>query len=114
VFYVRDYLEEKYGKDTVLNGGLKVITTLDYQLQEKLEKIVRDGAFENDKKFKAKNAGLVAIDPKTGQILAMVGSRDFFDTEIPGQYNVTTALRQPGSSFKPIVYAAAFNEGYTL
>ncbi len=113
VMYVKEYLEEKYGEDVVLNGGLKVITTIDYEMQQKLETIVKEGAFANDKKHKAKNAALVAIDPKTGQILSMVGSRDFFDKEIQGQYNIATALRQPGSSFKPIVYAAAFNKGYT-
>ena len=113
VMYIREYLEEKYGVDIVQNGGLKVITTIDYDLQESFEKIVKDGAIENEKKFKAKNSALVAIDPKTGQILSMVGSRDFFDTEIPGQFNITTAFRQPGSSFKPIVYAAAMKLGYT-
>lgn len=113
VMYIREYLEEKYGVDMVENGGLKVITTINYDLQKKLEDTVKDGALENEKKFNAKNAALVAIDPKTGQILSMVGSRDFFDTEIPGQFNVTTASRQPGSSIKPIVYAAAFKLGYT-
>lgn len=113
VMYIREYLEEKYGVDMVQNGGLKVITTIDYNLQEQFEQIVKEGALANEKKYKAKNSALVAIDPKTGQILSMVGSRDFFDTEIPGQYNITTALRQPGSSFKPIVYAEAFRIGYT-
>lgn len=113
VMYVREYLEEKYGVDMVQNGGLKVITSLDYTLQQQFEEIVRTGALENAKKFKAKNSALVAIDPKTGQILGMVGSRDFFDTEIPGQFNITTALRQPGSSIKPIIYSAAFKLGYT-
>jgi membrane peptidoglycan carboxypeptidase len=113
VMYIREYLESKYGVDIVQNGGLKVITTLDYGMQEDLEKIVKDGALENEKKFKARNSALVAIDPKTGQILSMVGSRDFFDTNIPGQFNIATAARQPGSSFKPIVYSAAFKLGYT-
>lgn len=113
VMYVREYLEEKYGQDAIQNDGLKVVTTIDYDLQKKLEDIVKQGALENTKKYKATNAAAVAIDPKTGQILAMVGSRDFFDTEIPGQYNIATAERQPGSSFKPIVYAAAFLKGYT-
>lgn len=113
VMYVREYLEQKYGDDVVQNGGLKVITTIDYDLQKKLEDIVKEGALENEKKFNAKNAALVAIDPRTGQITAMVGSRDFFDTEIPGQFNITTASRQPGSSIKPIVYSAAFTLGYT-
>jgi penicillin-binding protein 1C len=113
VFFVREYLEQKYGVDVVQNGGLKVITTLDYELQKKTEDIVKEGALENAKKFKATNAALVAIDPRSGEILSMVGSRDFFDKEIPGQYNIAIANRQPGSSFKPIVYAAAFNKGYT-
>lgn len=113
VMYIREYLEEKYGVDMVQNGGLKIITTIDYPLQEKLEAIVKEGALTNAAKFNAKNAGLIAIDPKTGQILSMVGSRDFFDTDIPGQFNITTASRQPGSSFKPIVYAAALKLGYT-
>lgn len=113
VMYIREYLEQKYGDEVVQNGGLKVITTINYDLQKKLEDVVREGALSNEKKFKSKNAALVASDPKTGQILAMVGSRDFFDKEIPGQFNVTTATRQPGSSIKPIVYAAAFNLGYT-
>jgi 1A family penicillin-binding protein len=113
VMYIREYLEAKYGTDMVQNGGLKVVTTIDYDLQESFEKIVKEGALENQKKYKAKNSALVAIDPKTGQILSMVGSRDFFDKEIPGQFNIATAERQPGSSFKPIVYAAALKLGYT-
>lgn len=113
VMYIREYLEEKYGTDVVQNGGLKVITTIDYDLQKNFEDIVKEGALANEKKFKASNSALVAIDPKTGQILSMVGSRDFFDTKIPGQFNITTASRQPGSSFKPIVYAAAMKIGYT-
>lgn len=113
VMYVREYLEQKYGTDMVQNGGLKVITTINYDLQKKLEETVKEGALENEKRYNARNAALIAVDPRTGQILSMVGSRDFFDTEIPGQYNVTTALRQPGSSIKPVVYAAAFKLGYT-
>jgi penicillin-binding protein 1C len=113
VMYIREYLEQQYGDDMIQNGGLKVITTIDYDLQKKLEDIVKVGALENDKKFKASNAAAVAIDPRTGQILAMVGSRDFFDTDIPGQYNIVTADRQPGSSIKPIIYAASFAMGYT-
>lgn len=113
VMYIREYLEEKYGVDMVQNGGLKVISTIDYNLQKQFEDIVKEGALENTKKYKATNSALVAIDPRTGQILSMVGSRDFFDTEIPGQFNIATAYRQPGSSFKPIVYAAALKLGYT-
>jgi len=112
VMYVREYLEEKYGTEAV-GDGLKVITTLDYGLQKIAEEIVTKYAKENEKNFNAKNASLVAIDPKTGQILVMVGSRDYFDKEIDGNFNVSLAHRQPGSAFKPIVYATAFAKGYT-
>ena len=113
VFFIRDYLEQKYGSELVENGGLKVITTLDYTLQEKGEQITKDGALKNEKDWNGENAGLVAIDPKTGQILTMVGSRDYFDKEIDGNYNIATATRQPGSSFKPFIYATAFSKGFT-
>jgi penicillin-binding protein 1C len=113
VMYIREYLEQQYGDDMIQNGGLKVVTTIDYDLQKKLEDIVKEGALENDRKFKASNAAAVAIDPHNGQIRAMVGSRDFFDTKIPGQYNIALADRQPGSSIKPIIYAASFAMGYT-
>ena len=113
VFYVRKYLEEKYGKDVLESGGLKVVTSLDWDLQQKAESSVSRIGASNAKNYNANNAGLVAMDPKTGQILAMVGSRDYFNDSIDGKYNVTTANRQPGSSFKPFVYATAFAKGYT-
>lgn len=113
VFYVREYLEEKYGADVVANEGLRVITTLDYDLQQKAEETVAKYGPNMLKNFNASNEGMVAVDPKTGQILAMVGSRDYFNDEIDGQVNVTTSHRQPGSSFKPFVYATAFEKGYT-
>ncbi|MDE1988173.1 MAG: PBP1A family penicillin-binding protein [Patescibacteria group bacterium] len=113
VAYIIKYLGNKYGKKALEEGGLKVITTLNYDLQQKAEEIVKKFSIENKQKFKAGNAALAAIDPKTGQILVMVGSRDYFDKEIDGNFNVVTAHRQPGSAFKPFVYAAAFNKGYT-
>lgn len=113
VMYVKQYLEEKYGSDVVAQGGLKVITSLDYGLQEKAEAMAKEYATANEKNFNAENLSLVAMDPKTGQILVMVGSRDYFDKEIDGNFNVSLAHRQPGSSFKPIVYAEALNKGYT-
>ncbi len=113
VDYIREYLENKYGEKMIREGGLKIITTLDYKLQAKAEEIVKKYAFENKAKYDAENASLVAVDPKTGDILVMVGSRDYFDKEIDGNYNVAIAERQPGSTFKPFVYAAAFNKGYT-
>ena len=113
VFFIKDYLEQKYGSEIVEKGGLKVTTTLDYNLQEKGEQFVKEGALQNEKDWNGKNASLVAIDPKTGQILTMVGSKDYFDKTIDGNFNVATASRQPGSSFKPFIYATAFNKGFT-
>ena len=113
VMYVKKYLEKKYGEKVLTEGGLKVITTIDYDLQKKAEEIVKKYALENVEKFNAKNASAVAIDSKTGQILIMVGSRNYFDDKINGNFNVATAHRQPGSSFKPFVYATAFNKGFT-
>lgn len=112
VMYIKEYLEKAYGEQEVEQGGLKVFTTLDWDKQQTAERVVKEGA-ERNKKYKAENAALVAMDPKTGQILAMVGSRDYFDTSIDGQVNVTIRDRQPGSSFKPYVYLTAFKKGYT-
>ena len=113
VFYIREYLEEKYGADVVAQGGLRVITTLDYNLQQKAEDVISKWAPRMQQNFNATNEGLVAIDPTTGQILVMVGSRGYFDDTIDGKVNVATSHRQPGSSFKPFVYATALQEGYT-
>jgi 1A family penicillin-binding protein len=113
VMFVIDYLEKKYGEETVQEGGLKVVTTLDYNMSSKAETMVKDYVTENQKRLGAENASLVAIDPKTGQILTMIGSRDYFDKDIQGNFNVATARRQPGSSFKPFVYLTDFNKGYT-
>lgn len=113
VMYVREYLNETYGEQFVESGGLRVITTLDWNLQQQAEKSISEGAERNEKLVGAKNAALVAIDPKTGDIIAMVGSRDYFDLTNDGNVNVSTRPRQPGSAFKPFVYAAAFKKGYT-
>ncbi|MDP3778507.1 MAG: PBP1A family penicillin-binding protein, partial [bacterium] len=113
VMYVREYLNEKYGEQFVESGGLRVITTLDWNLQQMAEKTILEGTERNAKLVGAKNASLVSIDPKTGDILAMVGSRDYFDLANDGNVNVAIRPRQPGSSFKPFVYAAAFKKGYT-
>lgn len=113
VFFVKDYLEKKYGVKTLEEGGLKVITTLDYDLQKKAEEIALSKSKDNEELYNGSNAAVVVLDPKTGQILSMVGSRNYFDKNIDGNFNVTTALRQPGSSFKPIVYVEAFKKGYT-
>jgi len=111
--FIRSYLENKYGRDAIEEDGLKVTTTLDYELQQKAETLVAQYAKENKEKYNASNAGLVAIDPKTGQILVMVGSKDYFNVEDQGNFNITFAHRQPGSSIKPFVYATAFKKGFT-
>jgi len=124
IMYIRDLLAQKYGEKLVEEGGLKVYTTLDLYKQKIAEEVVKEGV-EKNKKFQAYNAALVSIDPKTGEILAMVGSKDYFENPFPEgctpglnckfepNVNVVLRPRQPGSSFKPIVYAAAFQKGYT-
>ncbi len=113
VNYVRQQLIETYGQRTVEQGGLKVTTSLDETLQTIAEEEVAKGVDERGKTYGFTNGGLVAIDPKNGNVLAMVGSKDFFDDEHNGQVNIAVRPRQPGSSFKPIVYAAGFLKGYT-
>lgn len=105
VMYVREYLAEKYG-EAAAGGGLKVTTSLDLTVQEISQKQVSDNV-EQLAGLRVKNGAAVVTKPKTGEILAMVGSRDFFDTSIDGNVNVTVAARQPGSAIKPINYAAA-------
>ncbi|HQU07731.1 MAG TPA: transglycosylase domain-containing protein [Candidatus Paceibacterota bacterium] len=112
VFYILNQLTQQYGPD-VLQQGLRVITTLDVNLQNKMQSIVTNYAKNNQKNFNAANEAAVAIDPKTGQILAMIGSPNYFDASINGSYNDTLALRQPGSTFKPFEYAAALEKGFT-
>jgi len=112
VFYVIEQLAEQYGEETMAEQGLRIITTLDYELQEQAERIVAQKAASNTVRYNASNAGLVATDPKNGDLLVMVGSRDYFDEEIDGNFNVALANRQPGSSIKPFVYANAWNKGY--
>jgi 1A family penicillin-binding protein len=113
VMYVKEQLVNQYGEKQVEEGGMKVYTTLDWEKQVAAEEAVKNGVAANITKYKATNAALVAIDPKTGQVLAMVGSRDYFDKSIDGNVNVAIRDRQPGSSFKPYVYATAFKKGYT-
>ncbi len=122
VFMVEDYLAEKFGEKTLQEGGLKVYTTLDPKLQKIAEEAIAKYADNNAKKYNANNSSLVAIDPKNGQVLALVGSKNYFGTSSPEscksgdnclfepQFNVATAPRQPGSSFKPYVYVTAFDK----
>lgn len=113
VMYIREQLAERYGDEDLATRGLKVITTLDYELQVEAEEIVNEYALENETRFNASNAALVAMNPDNGDILTMVGSRDYFDEEIDGNYNIALAERQPGSSIKPFIYTKAFEKGYT-
>ncbi len=113
VMMVKDILAEKYGETEVEQGGLKIYTTIDWEKQKFAEEIIKEKTENYQEKYNADNAALVAVDPKTGQILVMVGSRDYFNEEIDGQVNVANRPRQPGSSMKPIVYAALFEQGYT-
>ena len=112
VFYIKDQLAAAYGDDAVESGGLKVITTLDWDKQQAAEKAVADNIAGVEKNG-GSNAALVSIDPKTGQVLAMVGSRDYFDVKDEGAINMAITPRQPGSSFKPLVYLTAFEKGFT-
>ena len=124
VMFVREYLNGKYGEDFVEKSGLKVTTALDLDLQNIAERVVKEGA-EKNKIYNAKNAALTAINPETGQILAMVGSKNYDgepepdgcepgkNCEFDPNVNIATRLRQPGSAFKPFAYAAAIANGYT-
>lgn len=123
VQYVETYLAEKYGETTLQEGGMKVYTTLDPNLQKIAEEAVATGAAKNVA-ANGYNAALVAMDPKTGHILALVGSKDYFGESqpegcIPGKtclfepnVNVATSLQQPGSSFKPYAYVTAFGRDF--
>lgn len=112
VFYVKQLLATKYGDVKVEEGGLKVYTTLDFDKQVMAEKAITDNLALLEK-WKAQSAALAAINAHNGDILAMVGSADYFNDNINGQFNSLLGRLQPGSSIKPIVYAAAFEKGYT-
>ncbi len=112
VMYVRQLLEEKYGADALYKGGLRIVTTLDPDLQAIAERVAEEHVQTLADKH-VTNAALVALKPDTGEVLAMLGSVDFFDEEIDGQVNVALRLRQPGSSIKPVTYVAAFEKGWT-
>lgn len=113
VMYVRELLADQFGDQMVQTGGLQVTTTLDYKMQSQAEKIVKDQV-DGLEKYKVSNGAAMIENPKTGEILTMVGSKDYFSTDIDGNFNVTTqAERQPGSSMKPIIYAKGFEKGYT-
>lgn len=113
VMYVKQLAAQQFGEDHVQNGGLQIYTTLDYNIQKQAEQIVHDQIAQISNKYHVTNGAAIIRDPKTGEILAMVGSEDYFDTANDGNFNAALALRQPGSSMKPIAYAVAFEKGYT-
>lgn len=113
VMYVLSLIREKYGEEVVNTSGLNVVTTLDLSLQDKFQEIVNNEVETEGKRLGFSNGALVAIDPQTHEVLAMVGSKDYFAKDIDGQFNVTTGKRQPGSALKPITYLTALTQGYT-
>lgn len=112
VMYIKDLLEKTYGPRLVERGGLRVTTSLDLSLQERVETIVK-AHIDKLTNLQVGNGAALVTNPKTGDILAMVGSRDYFDTTRDGNVNVTTALRQPGSSIKVVTYTAALENAMT-
>jgi 1A family penicillin-binding protein len=112
VMYVKNVLEEKYGKEVVEKGGLEVTTTLDLNIQKMAENVVAEEVAKL-KGYHVANGAALVVNPQNGEILAMVGSKDFFDVASQGNVNVLTTLQQPGSSIKIINYAYALSHGYT-
>ncbi|MFA6096253.1 MAG: PBP1A family penicillin-binding protein [Candidatus Paceibacterota bacterium] len=113
VMYVKQQLVDEFGEEKVEKGGLKVYTTLNYDMQMIAEDAIKKMTEENLAKYNARDAALIAMDPKDGEILSMVGSKDYFNIKEDGNVNAAIAPLQPGSSFKPFVYATAFKKGYT-
>jgi len=112
--YVKQILEEKYGEKLVQEGGLQVTTSLDLKLQTMAQKVVKDEIAKNGKSLLMSNGAVVIQDTKTGEILALVGSKDYFAKDIQGNFNVPAlGLRQPGSALKPFNYLTGFKKGYT-
>ncbi|MGB9707032.1 MAG: penicillin-binding protein, partial [Microgenomates group bacterium] len=113
VMYVKRLLEDRYGQRIVEQGGLRVTTTLDLKLQEEAQKIVAEEIAKVEEKYHITNGAAVVINPNTGEILAMVGSKNYDDPNYDGKVNVTLRPRQPGSAIKPVTYVTAFKKGYT-
>jgi len=110
VFYVRDLLYEKYGVETVEKGGLRVTTTLDLDLHNTAQASL-SAEINRLQRYHVGNGAALIVKPNTGEILSMIGSKDYFNATDEGQVNVTLAQRQPGSSIKPIMYSTAFQLG---
>jgi 1A family penicillin-binding protein len=112
VMYVKSILENRYGSRLVEQGGLRIMTSLDISVQDKAEEILKNH-IESLVPLRVGNGAALVTNPKTGEILAMVGSKDYFNVKDEGNVNVTTSLRQPGSSIKVVNYAAALENGFT-
>lgn len=111
--YVKQLAAAQFGSEMVENGGLQIYTTLDYNIEKYAEQVVTQEVTADVKPDNIHNAAAIVRDPKTGEILAMVGNANYFDNSIDGQYNDALASRQPGSSLKPILYMTALEKGYT-
>jgi membrane carboxypeptidase/penicillin-binding protein len=113
VLWVKEVLSEKYGEEVVEGGGLQITTSLDLEMQNEAEKIVAE-EIDKAEDMGISNGAALVVDPVTGQVLAMVGSRDYFSDKTDGKFNVVTqSLRQPGSAIKPITYLTAIRRGFT-
>lgn len=114
VMYVKNLLTDMFGEKMVEQGGLTVFTTLDWNAQQiTQEEAEKQIASLSESRANASNAGVVSVDPKTGEILSMIGSVDYFDAEHDGNVNVLLSERQPGSAIKPLTYLTAFTLGYS-
>ena len=113
VDYVWSELEQRYDPSYLLRSGLKIVTTLDPKTQALAQKAVHDGIARYASSYRVNNGAMLVMNPHTGEVLAMVGSADYSNADIGGQVNYTTALRQPGSSFKPYTYITALMNGWT-
>lgn len=113
VLWVKEVLSQKYGEEVVEGGGLKITTTLDLKLQDKVQQVVTE-EIDKSEKLGISNGAAVVLDPRTGEVLAMVGSRGYNSDKTDGKFNVVTqGLRQPGSSIKPVTYLTAIKKGWT-
>lgn len=110
VFYVKDYLANLFGEDFFQQGWWKIYTTIDPKLQEKAEELIESYAKTTFKAYGINNGALVALDTNNRDVVAMVGSQDYFNKDIDGEVNIMTSLKQPGSSMKPFIYARAFEK----
>lgn len=113
ILFVQDELEQRYGPDALVRGGWQITTSLDMNIQRLAENVAREHVANRAAIHNVSNAAVVVMKPETGEVLSMVGSLDYFNSAIDGQVNVALSQRQPGSSIKPITYAAAMERGWS-